>query len=69
MIPPPDSLLKYNNPVLISKSSDRKSPKVSLPATPIGFSERYRGKKKKKKKNVREKLNCSKPRCRLMCVM
>ncbi|KAG7216863.1 hypothetical protein INR49_001517 [Caranx melampygus] len=27
MIPPADSLLKYNNPVLISKSTDRKSPK------------------------------------------
>ncbi|XP_060897870.1 axonemal dynein light intermediate polypeptide 1-like [Labrus mixtus] len=27
MIPPAVSLLKYNNPVLISKSTDRKSPK------------------------------------------
>ncbi|XP_028985927.1 axonemal dynein light intermediate polypeptide 1 [Betta splendens] len=27
MIPPAESLLKYDNPVLVSKSSDRKSPK------------------------------------------
>ncbi|KAM7421280.1 hypothetical protein PAMA_015433 [Pampus argenteus] len=27
MIPPADSLLKYDNPVLVSKSTDRKSPK------------------------------------------
>ncbi|PIO39037.1 hypothetical protein AB205_0115580 [Aquarana catesbeiana] len=28
MIPPADSLLKYDNPALISKNTDRKSPKV-----------------------------------------
>ncbi|XP_019948920.1 axonemal dynein light intermediate polypeptide 1 [Paralichthys olivaceus] len=39
MIPPTDSLLKYNNPVLISKSTDRKSPKArplrACPQQPI----------------------------------
>lgn len=30
MIPPVDTLLKYDNAVLVSKSTDRKSPKVSL---------------------------------------
>lgn len=29
MITPPDSLLKYDNPVLVSKNTERKSPKVS----------------------------------------
>ncbi|CAB1429072.1 unnamed protein product [Pleuronectes platessa] len=39
MIPPTDSLLKYNNPVLISKTTDRKSPKArplrACPQQPI----------------------------------
>lgn len=34
MIPPADSLLKYDNPALISKNTDRKSPKVSDSSTP-----------------------------------
>lgn len=28
MIPPADSLLKYDNPVLVSKNTEKKSPKV-----------------------------------------
>uniref|UniRef100_A0A8C5Q5J7 Axonemal dynein light intermediate polypeptide 1 n=1 Tax=Leptobrachium leishanense TaxID=445787 RepID=A0A8C5Q5J7_9ANUR len=36
MIPPPDSLLKYDNPVLISKNTERKSPKSrALRAEPL----------------------------------
>ncbi|XP_060903452.1 axonemal dynein light intermediate polypeptide 1-like [Labrus mixtus] len=39
MIPPAESLLKYDHPVLIRKSTDRKSPKVSL-VTPAKFNPR-----------------------------
>ncbi len=46
MIHPAESLLRYDNPVLISKSTDRKSPKVSLPgnATRLFLAKRSLGK-------------------------
>lgn len=37
MIPPAESLLKYDNPVLVSKSTDRKSPKVGLLSNETDF--------------------------------
>lgn len=30
MIPPAESLLKYDNPELVSKNTEKKSPKVTL---------------------------------------
>ena len=55
MIPPNVSLVKYDNPVLVSRNTDKKTPRVSVLLTQNPLKEKQAKKKKKAKEKKKKK--------------